>query len=65
MERSEQPAFICTGRTIPDGGDVSSARRVKEDRAVEKSVPTTARQVCEQSSLKFRAPKDKNAHDFQ
>jgi hypothetical protein len=49
MERREQPAFICTGRTIPDGGDVSSARRVKEDGAVEKPVPTTARQVHEQS----------------
>ena len=49
MERSEQPAFICTGRTIPDGGDVSSARRVKEDGGVEKPVPTTAQQVHEQS----------------
>jgi hypothetical protein len=49
MERREQLAFICTGRTIPDGGDVSSARSVGKGGALEKPAPTNARQVYERA----------------
>ena len=46
MERS---ASLRQRRTIPFGGDVSSARSVNEGGAVEKPVPTNARQVYERS----------------